>query len=114
MRERFTERTATGGVTVHNIEGAIRRLAEYEDLQKTPAELIPLFGLYRKVQVNSEDDREFVDFECPSCKMTLQQAPKAARELNIYRYRHCHNCGQKLDWSSALDDFNAWKPGRWR
>ena len=31
MPERFTQRNASGGITVADLEGAIRRLAEYED-----------------------------------------------------------------------------------
>lgn len=53
----------------------------------------------KKIILNSEDDREFEDFICPNCKDILQQRRKGATRITIYKFKFCHNCGQKLDWS---------------
>lgn len=54
-----------------------------------------------KVLIETEDDRNFEDYVCPSCKYTLQQRAKGAIRISIFKYKYCHNCGQKLDWSDT-------------
>ena len=53
----------------------------------------------KKVIKQTEDDREFIDYICPNCKTTLQQKYKQAKRMTIYKYKHCIECGQALDWS---------------
>lgn len=53
----------------------------------------------QKIIFNSEDDREYEDYICPNCKDILQQRRKGAKKITIYKFKFCHNCGQKLDWS---------------
>lgn len=56
----------------------------------------------KKVIHETEDDREFEDFICPCCKVTLQQRFKMKRRYfssTIYKYKHCPDCSQALDWS---------------
>lgn len=62
----------------------------------------------KKVDVQTEDDREFIDFICPLCKTTLQQKIKPLYSQRyfkntIYKYRFCLHCGQNLDWSDRND-----------
>lgn len=52
----------------------------------------------KKIIENTETDREFIDYVCPNCKTTLQQKNKQAKRITIYKYKHCIDCGQLLDW----------------
>lgn len=56
-----------------------------------------------KIIFNSEEDREYEDYICPNCKDILQQRRKGAKAITIYKYKYCHNCGQKLDWRATHD-----------
>lgn len=105
-RERLTFRNEHGGITVKNITEAVERLADFEDLETT--------GTALPVSVTSDPYWKYVNFECPRCFLLLQQSPKAKKRPDIFRYRHCHGCGQMLDWSNADADFNARKLERWR
>ena len=58
-------------------------------------------GISKHIEEQTEDDREFIDYVCPNCKTTLQQKMKDAIRTTIYKYKHCHWCGQKLDWSDV-------------
>lgn len=49
----------------------------------------------------TESDREFVDYNCPNCKTTLQQKMKQSKRTTIYKYNHCIFCGQVLDWNGC-------------
>ena len=55
----------------------------------------------KKIEEQTEDDREFIDYVCPNCKVTLQQKMKQAKRITIYKYKHCIDCGQALDWSDT-------------
>ena len=55
----------------------------------------------KKVDVQTEDDREFIDYVCPYCKTTLQQKMKIAKRTTIHKSKHCDECGQALDWSDT-------------
>lgn len=60
----------------------------------------------QKVIEQTEEDREFIDFVCPSCKTTLQQKIKTCFSQRyfkntIYKYKFCLHCGQALDWSDT-------------
>lgn len=55
----------------------------------------------KKVIEQTENDREFLDYVCPNCKTTLQQKNKQAKRITIYKYKHCIDCGQALDWSDT-------------
>lgn len=55
----------------------------------------------KKIILNSEKGREYEDYICPNCKDILQQRRKGATAIIIYKYKFCHNCGQKLDWSET-------------
>ena len=55
----------------------------------------------KKVIEQTENDREFLDYVCPNCKSTLQQKNKQAKRITIYKYKHCIDCGQALDWSDT-------------
>lgn len=55
----------------------------------------------KKVDVQTEDDREFIDYVCPCCKTTLQQKMKGAKRVTIHKSKHCDECGQALDWSDT-------------
>ena len=46
----------------------------------------------------TEADREYIDYICPKCRITLQQHFKASREPMRYSQNYCHHCGQKLSW----------------
>lgn len=52
----------------------------------------------KHIEEQTEDDREFIDYVCPNCKTTLQQKMKCATRTTIYKYKHCIECGQSLDW----------------
>ncbi|MBR2180535.1 MAG: hypothetical protein IJ949_01450 [Oscillospiraceae bacterium] len=53
----------------------------------------------KRIEQQTEEDREFIDYVCPNCKTTLQQKMKGATRTTIYKYKHCIFCGQSLDWS---------------
>lgn len=53
----------------------------------------------QKIIVETEPDRVYEDYVCPRCKTTLQQKVKGSRIQTIYKYKYCHECGQKLDWN---------------
>lgn len=55
----------------------------------------------KKIIENTETDREFIDYVCPNCKITLQQKMKQAKLITIYKYKHCIECGQALDWGDC-------------
>lgn len=55
----------------------------------------------KKVTHISENDREYEDWVCPACRTILQQRRKGASRVTIYKYKFCHWCGQKLDWSDT-------------
>lgn len=55
----------------------------------------------KKVITETEDDREFIDYLCPSCRVTLQQKYKQSKISTIYKYKHCPDCGQALYWSDT-------------
>lgn len=55
----------------------------------------------KHIEEQTEDDREFIDYICPSCKTTLQQKMKQAKRQTVYKYKHCIECGQALDWEEA-------------
>ena len=55
----------------------------------------------KKIIENTETDREFIDYVCPNCKTTLQQKNKQAKRITIYKYKHCIDCGQLLDWGDS-------------
>ncbi len=57
----------------------------------------------QKVVAETEEDREFVDYLCPVCKVILQQKYKQSKRALIYPYKHCSECGQVLDWSDISD-----------
>ena len=52
----------------------------------------------KRIEEQTEDDREFIDYVCPNCKTTLQQKMKGATRTIIYKYKYCIFCGQALDW----------------
>ena len=52
----------------------------------------------KNIILNSEADREYEDYICPSCKDILQQRKKGATAISIYHFKHCPNCGQALKW----------------
>lgn len=58
----------------------------------------------KKIILNSEPDREYEDYICPSCKDILQQRRKGATAILIYHFKHCPNCGQALDWTESESD----------
>ena len=55
----------------------------------------------KKVIEQTENDREFIDYVCPNCKTTLQQKNKQAKRITVYKYKHCIDCGQALDWGDS-------------
>lgn len=55
----------------------------------------------KKVDMQTEDDREFIDYVCPCCKTTLQQKMKGAKRVTIHKSKCCDKCGQALDWSDT-------------
>lgn len=55
----------------------------------------------KKIIFNSEKDREYEDYICPNCKDILQQRRMGAKRIIIYKFKFCHNCGQRLDWSDT-------------
>ena len=56
----------------------------------------------QKVICETEDDREYEDYICPNCKVILQQRRKGATTVNIFKFKHCHECGQSLDWDGVV------------
>lgn len=58
----------------------------------------------QKTILNFEDDREYEDYICPNCKDILQQRRKGATAITIYKFKHCHHCGQALDWGENSKD----------
>lgn len=69
---------------------------DFEWLEKAKQELEK--GTSKQIEVQTEDDREFIDYVCPNCKTTLQQKMKVATRTTIFKYKYCHCCGQKLEW----------------
>ncbi len=55
------------------------------------------------VIIVDEPDREFLDYCCPRCKVTLQQKFKAAKNATVHKSKYCDECGQALDWESEDD-----------
>lgn len=55
----------------------------------------------KKIIFNSEPDREYEDYICPSCKDILQQRRKGTTAILIYHFKHCPNYGQALDWTDS-------------
>ncbi len=60
----------------------------------------------KKIETQTEDDREFIDYICPCCRTTLQQLIKSCYSQRyfkntVYKYKYCLHCGQALDWSDA-------------
>lgn len=53
------------------------------------------------VLIETEEDREYIDYCCPNCHVTLQQKKKGAKRITIFRYKHCYMCGQKLNWDAV-------------
>lgn len=77
------------------------KLNRYECTGLTPDEVVRVRDLslvQKDVIVQTEDDREYMDFCCPHCRNTLQQAYKAAREIVIHEFKYCPDCGQRLSW----------------
>ncbi len=72
---------------------------DFEWLEKSKEALEK--DISKRIEQQTEDDREFIDYVCPNCKTTLQQKIKGATRTTIYKYKHCHWCGQKLDWSDT-------------
>ena len=56
----------------------------------------------QKVICETEDDREFEDYICPNCKVILQQRRKGATAVTIFKFKHCHECGQLLNWDGVV------------
>lgn len=54
----------------------------------------------KHIEEQTEEDREFIDYVCPNCKTTLQQKTKGAIRTTIYKYKHCIECGQLIDWGA--------------
>ena len=52
----------------------------------------------KHIEEQTEEDREFIDYVCPNCKITLQQKMKGATRTTIFKYKYCHWCGQRLEW----------------
>lgn len=79
-------------------------VAKYKALsivQKAVKKQIP-----KKVIEQTEEVREFIDYDCPCCKTILQQCIKPERKLRFHgrtncKYKHCPYCGQALDWSDT-------------
>lgn len=55
----------------------------------------------KKIIYETEDDREYEDYICPNCKNCLQQRRKGATRITIYKFKHCPDCGQAIDWSDT-------------
>lgn len=55
----------------------------------------------KSILKKTEADREFLDYNCPNCKTTLQQKMKKAKRTTIFKYKHCIFCGQALDWNEC-------------
>lgn len=55
------------------------------------------------VVIVDEQDREFLDYCCPRCKVTLQQKLKAAKNATVHKSKYCDECGQALDWTGGAD-----------
>ena len=54
----------------------------------------------RKPRTETEDDRFYMDYICPTCGVILQQAPKQNHSAFVpYKAKYCQDCGQALDWS---------------
>lgn len=53
----------------------------------------------KKIIFNLEEDREYDDYICPYSEDVLQQRRKGAKTVTIYKFKHCPNCGQVIDWS---------------
>lgn len=52
------------------------------------------------VRIETEDDREFRDYCCPCCGVTISQEYKGPVKLRpgLYRPKWCADCGQALLW----------------
>lgn len=57
----------------------------------------------KKIILDSTSDRAFEDYICPNCKIILQQRQKGARRVTVYKFKHCYECGQLLDWNLKLN-----------
>lgn len=51
----------------------------------------------KAVIVETETDREFVDYICPRCKMTISQKRKG-QKYGLYQPKYHDECGQWLSW----------------
>lgn len=95
----------TNEEAIKTIEIAIAEVEWNYPLNYTVAFEVAIFALEKqipqKVIGQTEDDREFIDYVCPNCKTTLQQKNKQAKRITIYKYKHCIECGQALDWSDT-------------
>lgn len=82
-----------GGLSYSSVIG--QHLAENDDIADMLEKHLP-----KHIEKHTEDDREFIDYVCPNCKTTLQQKMKSATRTTIFKYKHCIECGQALDWTA--------------
>lgn len=110
---RYTYRDASGECWYQGgtVADHLHRLTEYEDAEEQGliARLIP-----RKVKIDTEPDREYVDFRCPCCGDTISQRRKGmnlsgapGRYVAMYMPAHHDKCGQALDWESTREEAEA-------
>lgn len=54
----------------------------------------------RPVQIETDEDREFRDYCCPRCHVTISQEYKGPAKLRpgLYMPKYCADCGQALIW----------------
>jgi uncharacterized protein YcgI (DUF1989 family) len=77
------------------IEKATKKISHYTAMHNALEKQIK-----KKVIVETEDDREYIDFICPYCENTIEQARKG-QKYNLYKPKYHDNCGQALDWSET-------------
>lgn len=85
----------TGNNLTIVVDGALGHFPE-EFVKSAIEKKIP-----KKVEIQTEDDREFIDYVCPCCQTTLQQKMKCATRTTIHKAKCCDECGQALDWSDS-------------
>lgn len=111
--ERYTYRGANGECWYQGGTEAdhLHRLTEYEDAEEQGL-LVRL--LPRKVTIDTDPDREYVDFRCPCCGDTISQRRKgmkidaiSGRYTAMYMPPYHDKCGQALDWESIRAEAEA-------
>lgn len=123
--ERLTVRDAIGGEAMwaqnengggpyrpsgHPIERArLDRLADYEDTRLLPEQIAAISDRYtaKKIKVETEPDREYIDFICPRCGDIISQSYKKKSLETLYKCNFHDECGQRTDWSHIKEDVEA-------